>query len=156
MFCRTKDGFAWRRLPVLWRRRLRSHCLLQIGLIFLVWQAGELLVRWTGLPLPGSVLGLALLLGLLGTGLCSPISLRRGSRWFLAQLLLFLLPAVMSLAEHREFFGWLGCKVLAAVCLGTLIVMVTTALLIDGCYCWLLAQRIPARAGRTPRGGAHE
>jgi holin-like protein len=98
------------------------------------------------------VLGLLLLLGLLGTGLCSTVSVRRGSRWFLAQMLLFLLPAVMSLADHREFFGWLGCKVLAAVCLGTLIVMVVTALLVDGCYRWLLAQRMPARAGRGEAG----
>jgi holin-like protein len=62
----------------------------------------------------------------------------------------------MSLADHREFFGWLGFKLLLAVCLGTLIVMVVTALLIDGCYRWLLAQRIPAKAGRPSRGGAYE
>jgi hypothetical protein len=40
------------------------------------------------------------------------------------------------------------------VCLGTLTVMIVTALLIDGCYRWLLWQRIPAKAG-LEQGGAH-
>ena len=70
-------------------------------MILLVWQAGELLGRRLGLPIPGAVLGMALLLGLLANGSFSPAALRRGSRWFLAQMLLFLLPAGNSLARFH-------------------------------------------------------
>jgi len=154
MFCSMKRGFNWRRQSVGWRRRLRSNCLFQVGLILLIWQAGEWLDRGLGLPIPGAVLGMLLLLGLLWQGGCSLAALRRGSRWFMAQMLLFLLPTVASLLDHPEFLGWLGCKVLAAVCLGTLTVMIVTALLIDGCYRWLLWQRIPAKAG-LEQGGSH-
>lgn len=145
MFCKSERDFVWRRPSVLWRRQLRSHCLWQIALIVLVWRAGEMLVSRLGLPVPGSVLGLGLLLGLLASGRCSVLALRRGSNWFLAQMLLFLLPSVVSLADHREFLGWLGFKLLAAVCLGTLIVMAGTALFVEGCYHWLAGQRDPAR-----------
>lgn len=153
MFCWLENCLDGRCQWITWRRRVRSSCLWQIGLILAAWQGGEWLARVLRLPIPGTVLGLAMLLALLGTGVCSVLMLRRGARWFLAQMLLFLLPAVMSLADHREFFGWLGCKLLAAVCVGTLIVMVTTALLVDGCYRWMLLRRRPAKAAQRPDGG---
>ena len=156
MFYGLKRGSAWRRPSVLWRRRLRSSVLGQIGVICLLWQAGELLARGLRLPIPGAILGLFLMLAALGNGLCSVAALRRGSSWFLAQLLLFLLPAVMSLIDHHEFFGWLGVKVLLAVCLGTLIVMVATALCIDVCHRWMPAQRVPAKAARWHGEAADE
>jgi holin-like protein len=151
MFYGIRTRFDWRRQSILWRRRLRSQCLFQIGLILAVWQAGEWLVGWLSLPIPGAVLGLLMLLALLAHGGCSVAALRRGSRWFLAQMLLFLLPSVASLLDHPEFFGWLGFKVLAAVCLGTLTVMIVTALLMDACYRWLAAQPAPVQVASPGR-----
>jgi holin-like protein len=145
MFYVLKQHPGWRRPTIAWRRQLRSQCVTQIALILLVWQAGEWLVRRLGIPIPGAVLGMLMLLGLLWCGGCSVAALRKGSRWFIAQMLLFLLPTVTSLLDHREFFGWLGFKLLAAVCLGTLTVMVVTALLMDACHRWLLVEVGPAK-----------
>jgi len=145
MFYILKQHLGWRRQSVAWRRQLRSQCLIQVALILLVWQAGEWLVHRLGLPIPGAVLGLFLLLGLLWHGGCSVAALRKGSHWFIAQMLLFLLPTVASLLDHREFFGWLGFKLLAAVCLGTLTVMVVTALFMDICHRWLVGEAVPAK-----------
>jgi holin-like protein len=144
MFYQFKQHLDWRRQSVTWRRQLRTKCLFQIALILLVWQAGEWLVRWLVLPIPGSVLGMLLLLGMLWYGGCHVADLRKGTRWFLAQMLLFLLPTVASLLDHPEFFGWLGLKLLAAVCAGTLTVMIVTALLMDACHRWLAAEPAPA------------
>lgn len=124
------------RHTTVWRRRFRTSSLLQILLIVSFWQAGEVIVHLTGLPVPGAVAGLFLMLILLAKNLLSPSNLQRGSRWFLAQLVLFLLPSVLSLLDHPEFLGLLGLKILAAILFGTLSVMVVTALVVDLCYRW--------------------
>lgn len=99
------------------------------------------MVRWLHLPLPGSVIAMAILLLLLGTKVIEPANLRRGAQWFLAELMLFLLPSVLSVSGHPEFFGGLGLKLLAAILGGTLVVMIVTALVVDGCYRWSMARR---------------
>lgn len=139
---RTSNRFMrFRRQTAGWRRRIRSSCLLQVLLLLGFWQIGEGIVRLTRLPIPGAVVGLFLVLALLANNWFSPASLQRGSRWFLAQLLLFLLPSVLSLLDHPEFVGLLGLKILAAILLGTLSVMVVTALVVDFCYRWIMSTK---------------
>ena len=121
-----------------WKRRLRSNCWLQILLILGFWQIGEAIVHFSGLPIPGAIVGLFLVLALLAGNHFSPRSFRLGANWLLAQLLLFLLPTVLCLLDHPEFFGLVGLKIFAAILLGTLIVMVVTALVVDLCYRWLM------------------
>lgn len=144
---RTSNKWFWRQ-AVVWRRRIRTSSLLQVLLLLGFWQVGEAVVHLTGLPLPGSVVGLFLVLALLANNLFSPSSLQRGSRWFLAQLVLFLLPSVLSLLDHPEFLGLLGLKILAAILLGTLSVMVVTALAVDFCYRWTLSTKPNAYVSR--------
>jgi len=148
MFRTTKNFLSWRRQAVGWRRRVRSNALLQILLILAFWQAGEAIVHLAGLPLPGVIAGLFLLLGLLLGKRFSPHTLRRGAQWFLSELLLFLLPSVLSLLDHPEFLGLTGLKILAAILLGTLLVMVVTALVVELCYRWLLAAKGDLYAAR--------
>lgn len=117
--------------PVLERSRL-----LQIGVIMAVWAAGETISRATGLPVPGSVIGMVLMLALLVTRRVSLPSVNRGAEFLLAEMLLFFVPVVMVVFDHREFIGLLGLKVLAIIVAGTLTVMITTALTVDLCYRW--------------------
>lgn len=128
----TPHRSLWARLPLV-RRAVLRHPLVQMALLGLFWLAGEALVRALGLPLPGGVLGLALVFFLLISRRMSLLSMRRGANWFLGEMLLFFVPAVPALLEHREFLGWLGLKVLAVIVLGTLTVMVVTALVVDLC-----------------------
>jgi holin-like protein len=102
-----------------------------MGLLIAFWLVGELVVRFTGLPIPGGILGLFLALALLLSRRLSPASMRRGADWFLAEMLLFFVPAVPAVLDHREFLGLLGIKVVAVICCGTVVVMGVTACAVD-------------------------
>ena len=92
---------------------------------------GQALVGWSGLPLPGGVIGLGLVLALLASRLLRASNLQRGASLLLGEMLLFFVPAVMSLLDHREFIGLLGLKLLLVIVLGTALVMAGTAITIE-------------------------
>ncbi|MFS8038299.1 CidA/LrgA family protein [Xanthobacter sp. AM11] len=110
----------------------------QILVIALFWILGEGLVRLTGLPLPGGIVGMGVVLALLAGGWLRPRTMRRGAAWLLAEMLLFFVPAVMAVLDHREFVGLLGLKIAAVILVGTVMVMGGTALAVDLCYRWRL------------------
>jgi len=118
------------------RRTLRLSRILQIGLIFAFWLAGEFLVRVFGLPIPGGIAGMLIVLVLLSSRRLSLGCMRRGANWFLADMLLFFIPAILAVLDHREFLGLLGLKILAVILTGTGIVMAVTALCVDLFYRW--------------------
>ncbi|MDR3641934.1 MAG: CidA/LrgA family protein [Humidesulfovibrio sp.] len=122
-----------RKLLLSFRLALRRSRLLQGGALVLFWALGEALVRTTHLPVPGGIIGLALVLLLFASGRLRTISLRRGADWLLAEMLLFFVPAVLAVLDHREFLGLLGLKLLAVVLAGTLLVMGGTGLAVDLC-----------------------
>ncbi|WP_114395597.1 CidA/LrgA family protein [Oleisolibacter albus] len=132
-----------RKLSILSRQQLHRSRLLQIGLLIGFWLAGDALVRLTGLPIPGGIVGLFLVVLLLASGRLSLFSMRRGANWFLAEMLLFFIPAVPAVLDHREFIGLLGLKILAVILLGTVVVMAVTALTVDVVCRWSL-RREPA------------
>ncbi|MEP9347423.1 CidA/LrgA family protein [Xanthobacter sp. KR7-225] len=118
------------------RHMLHRSILLQIGLLAAFWVLGEGVVRISGLPLPGGIVGMVLVLGLLATKRVRPIAVRRGAGWLLAEMLLFFVPAVMAILDHRELMGLLGLKVAAVILAGTLAVMGGTALAVDLAWRW--------------------
>ncbi|WP_414898570.1 CidA/LrgA family protein [Rhodovulum sp. YEN HP10] len=121
-----------RRLRIAVRRSLT----VQIGILVGFWLAGEAAVRLSGLSLPGGLVGMAAALALLGSGLLRTGTLRRGANWFLAEMLLFFVPAVLAVLNHREFLGLLGLQILLIIVLGTLSVMAVTALTVELCCRW--------------------
>ncbi len=123
-------------LLVRFRYALHHSRLMQIAALCALWQVGEAVVRFAGLPLPGGIVGMALALALLLSGRVSLFSMKRGAEWFLAEMLLFFVPAVLAILEHRELIGLLGLKIMAVILLGTLTVMSVTALTVDLCYRW--------------------
>jgi holin-like protein len=126
-----------RRNPlILIHRALRHSRLLQIALLAAFWAFGETITRVTGLPVPGGIVGMGLALLALGARSLRVASMKRGADWFLAEMLLFFVPAVLALLDHREFLGLLGLKILAIILLSTMAVMCVTALTIDLCYRW--------------------
>ena len=123
-----------------WRQTIQTSTPLQILVILAFWLIGEGLVRAAALPFPGAIAGLFLLLGLLIIKRIDVASVRRGARWFLAEMLLFFVPAVPAVLDHPEFMGLLGVKILAVILLGTVIVMVVTGIVVDLCYRAVLAR----------------
>ena len=125
------------RYSILLRSALRRSRVLQICLIVLFSCLGQAVAQVLGLPVPGGVIGMAIVLVLLATRRLRVRNVHRGASWLLGEMLLFFVPAVMSLLDHREFLGLLGLKLLAVILLGTALVMAGTALTIDFCYRWM-------------------
>lgn len=108
----------------------------QVVLLAGLWLLGGAAGRLLGLPFPGAVLGLLMMLGLLLSGRVRPGAIRRGARFLIGEMLLFFVPAVMAVLDCRDWVGPLGLKLLAAVVLGTLAVMLGTAFAVDITYRW--------------------
>ena len=85
-------------LPPLVRRLSRLAAELAVLIAF--WWAGGWLAKAIGLPLPGGVVGLAALLLLFASGLLRPAWLQAGAGLLLAEMLLFFIPALMSLLDY--------------------------------------------------------
>lgn len=97
------------------------------------WFIGQTISNITGLPIPGGVIGFMLVLALLYCRIIRINSLVLGAEWFIAEMLLFFIPAVPAVLNHREFLGWMGLKVLAIIAIGTIIVMISTAFVVELC-----------------------
>ncbi|BDV44673.1 hypothetical protein GURASL_35960 [Geotalea uraniireducens] len=128
-----------RHIRAIWLRTCRRSRWLQVLVILGFWFVGDLVARLTGLPVPGAILGLFLLLILLGSGKIGIGTVRQGARLFLADMLLFFIPAVLAVLDHRELVGVLGLKILVVILVSTVMVMLVTAVVIDLCYRWLNA-----------------
>lgn len=122
------------------RRAARRNGLTQVGLLAAFWALGGEVARWTGLPIPGGVIGLFIVLALFASRLLNPVYMRRGAGWLLAEMMLFFIPAAPAILEHREFFGLTGLKILAAIIGGTALVMIATALATDLAFRWFAAR----------------
>jgi holin-like protein len=110
---------------------LAGSRLAQIVLVTGFWAAGSGLAHLAGAAVPGSLIGMLALLGLLGSGTLDPLLVERGAGWLLAQMLLFFVPAVVALLAHPEFLGLTGLKVLLVILGSTVLVMLATALTVE-------------------------
>jgi holin-like protein len=90
---------------------------------------GEGAARVLDAPIPGPVLGLAALLGLLLVRRREPEDdLKRTSRGLLAHLSLLFVPAGVGVVVHLEALARAALPVAAAVLVGTLVAVAVTGL----------------------------
>jgi len=122
---------AFKKLFIIFKRKFHKSRILQICLITALWFIAQEISLLSRLPIPGGVIGLLLVLMLLQFNILSIRSLALGAEWFLAEMLLFFIPAVPAVLNHQEFFGWTGLKILAIIILGTIIVIIGTAVVVD-------------------------
>lgn len=76
---------------------------LQLAVIFAICLAGEFLHRIVGIPLPGNIIGMVLLLALLCLKILKPEQISGVSSFFLNYLALFFLPpsiAIMAVGDE--------------------------------------------------------
>lgn len=92
---------------------------------------GDAIVRAFRLPVSGGVVGMMLLLIALGAGAIKPKAIRKGAELLTTNLLLFFVPAFLSILEHPEFTGSLGVKLLLIIVLGTFVVMSATGCVVE-------------------------
>jgi len=122
--------------PALLKKSLRL--LAELAVLLALFLLGGQLADWSGWPIPGGVMGLALLLLLFACGVVKPATLQLGAGWLMAEMLLFFIPALMSLLDYGSLVRDEGWRILLVIAVSTLMVMVVTALTVEFVCRWSL------------------
>ncbi|WP_312241163.1 CidA/LrgA family protein [Pantoea sp.] len=109
---------------------LPLQLLLYIGL----YVASEQLVAWLHLPLPANIVGMLLLLALIMTRIMPLNWVRSGANWLLAEMLLFFIPAVVAVVNYGDLLRVEGWRICLVIAVSTLLVLASTALVVDRIY----------------------
>lgn len=94
----------------------------------------EHLVVWCHLPLPANLVGMVLMLLLIVCRIVPLKWVREGSRWLLAEMLLFFVPAVVAVVNYTQLFMVDGWRIFLVIGLSTLMVLGATAWVVDKVY----------------------
>ncbi|HBM63821.1 MAG TPA: murein hydrolase regulator LrgA [Pseudomonas sp.] len=122
--------------PALLKKALRL--LVELAVLCALFLLGGQIASWLGWPIPGGVMGLALLLILFASGVLKPAMLQLGAGWLMAEMLLFFIPALMSLLDYGALIREEGWRILLVIAVSTLIVMIVTAMTVDMVCRWRL------------------
>lgn len=115
--------------PALLKKALRL--LVELAVICALFLLGGQIASWLGWPIPGGVMGLALLLILFASGVLKPAMLQLGAGWLMAEMLLFFIPALMSLLDYGALIREEGWRILLVIAVSTLMVMIVTAMTVE-------------------------
>lgn len=103
----------------------------QSAAIAALWYGADFMSRHFGLPIPGGVIGLAVLLVLLLSGGLAARWVKAGADWLLSEMLLFFIPALVAAVQYGGLFKADGWRLALVIVLGTLMVMVAVALAVE-------------------------
>ena len=103
----------------MWWFRAAWQIVLLSGIFYLSEQA----VRAIGLPVPGALLGMALLFLALQYKIVRLEWVEDGADLLLRDLLLFFIPPAVGIMQYTNLFGVLGSKLIGAVAISILIVL---------------------------------
>ncbi len=121
---------------------------LQLALFISVFVASEQLVIWLRLPLPANIVGMLLMLMLIALRVLPLRWVKVGASWLLAEMLLFFIPAVVAVVNYADLLQIDGWRIFVVIAVSTLLVLATTALVVDRLYRFEVA-----RAARKQGGG---
>ncbi|MEW5665322.1 CidA/LrgA family protein [Pseudomonas putida] len=112
--------------------------LVELAVLCALFLLGGQIASWLGWPIPGGVMGLALLLILFASGVLKPAMLQLGAGWLMAEMLLFFIPALMSLLDYGSLIREEGWRILLVIAVSTLMVMIVTAMTVELVCRWRL------------------
>jgi holin-like protein len=115
-----------------------SRLLTELVVLLAIYLLGTQLAVWLAWPVPGGVVGLGLLLATFATGLVKPAALQLGAGVLMAEMLLFFIPALMSLLDYGGLLRNEGWRILLVIGLSTLAVMLVTAFTVEWVCRWRL------------------
>ena len=116
------------------RRGFRRSAWLQIAALIAVWFAAEAAMHALGVPVPGGIVGLFVLLLAFGLHWLSPHSFARGAQWLLAEMLLFFVPAVVAVVNYAQLLMVEGWKIFLVIAISTMLTLGATGLVVDRVY----------------------
>jgi len=102
-----------------------------LHVLLAIYQIGSEIASWLNWPIPGGVIGLALLLVIFATGAVNPSSLQTGAGLLLAEMLLFFIPPLMSLLDYGTLVRHEGWRIMLVIGCSTLMVMLVTAVTVE-------------------------
>ncbi|CAJ1317638.1 holin [Paenibacillus sp. CFBP13512] len=103
--------------------------ILQVAVLMGFSELLNVLVRWLHLPVPGSIIGIALVFILLQTKVIKLEWVELGANWLLAELLLFFIPSAVGIMNYIPMLEHDGVRIVVIVILSTILVMVSSGLL---------------------------
>jgi len=113
---------------------------LQVGLYIGLFVASQQLVSWLHLPLPANIVGMLVLLALIVTRI-EPLNwVKAGSRWLLAEMLLFFIPAVVAVVNYGALLRVDGWRICVVIGVSTTLVLASTAWVVDRLYQYEVAR----------------
>jgi len=112
----------------------RFQVVIQVILYGLLFIAAERLVVLLHLPLPANIVGMLMLLLLIVFKVLPLSWVKAGSRWLLAEMLLFFVPAVVAVVNYTQLLMVEGWRILLVIAISTLLTLGTTALVVDRVY----------------------
>lgn len=115
--------------------------------LLLICQAlGEVLHRLTGLALPGSVIGMMLLIGWLALVRRERPTLSAISAWLTAHLSIMFVPAAVGLMQEGDALARYGVGLVVATTVSTIVTIIVTAAV----FRWALHRFTPEEIGKRP------
>ncbi|SDH65532.1 holin-like protein [Vibrio xiamenensis] len=118
----------------------------QIAVLSLIWLGADGVVRALHLPIPANLTGMLFLLLLV---LCKVVNVewfRRGASWLLAEMLLFFVPAVVAVVNYQDLLEQQGLKIMTVLVVSTILVIASTAWVVDKLYRFELKRARKSRA----------
>lgn len=106
----------------------------QLALIHVFYFAGVGLAHILSLPVPGSIVGLVLLLLSLFAGIVKLEWIEKAGGWLLAELLLFFVPSAVGILNYKEILNWQGLETVLLILISTFIVMAATGFTAEKLY----------------------
>lgn len=103
----------------------------QVGLLTLIWQVGNLIASWSGLPIPGTVIGVVLLLVMLGLKVIRLEWVEDGAGWLQREMALFFVPAAIGAIQYKRVLATSGLRLAVIILLGTMVVMAVTGVVVE-------------------------
>src|SRR5690625_4915146 len=105
------------------------NIIFQIGILYVLYIIGEWIADIFNLLIPGSVIGMILLLGLLFIRGLKLEWIEEGAGFMVRHLTFFFIPATVGIMQYYDIFAGKGFMLVIIVLISTILVMVVSGLM---------------------------
>jgi holin-like protein len=99
--------------------------------ILLIYLLGDRLVAWLSLPVPGSIVGMALLFIALVSGVCKLKWVETAAQLHIKHITLLFIPFIVGVSHYAGIFRVEGIKLAIILAASSLVVLLVTAFIAE-------------------------
>ncbi|OBZ17482.1 CidA/LrgA family protein [Bacillus sp. FJAT-26390] len=114
----------------------------QVLLFIVLAQLSDAIVAWLHLPVSGSIVGIVILFSLLQLKVIRMEWIELGSKWLLAEMLLFFIPAAVGITNYKSLVIHSGIFIFLSIFISTIAVML---------FAGLIGERLAVKRGEEAR-----